>query len=604
MTAVNAISLAIAGIANLALLLNMGGYLRFIIAQPIVILGWYLSSFLLISLVILISSLNQAPRGNTLSQAFYYAIFAAVLYFIISSLMVISLYGAYFGHYSQYFLSSMGQMSLMAQTISFAVYLLGGAAIFARIEGWLFLDTVYWADYTILTVGIGEIAPKTHLGRSLLFPYAVGGVIILGLIITSIQSFTSDRGKKKLSIMTQRKYMMFIKQNRNQNTFASPNVNAKNLPSTQDGSSTSLKRNSKWAISKAEFSMMRSIQKNVAKRHRWKLFLSSIFTWFVLWLASAAAFRRAEHGQNWSYFEALYFTYTSLMTIGYGDIYPKSNFGKSFFVFWSLLAVPILTILISSMGGTMLKLITEVAVWVSHYALIIGESGLGGSLKHIRISPKPDKDIPSNDDDAAQNPASLDEKTKGKKTDEGEDNVKSNWPGRVGDEQIGGQLGQNTPHYNYLLVEEIANVVHDLSASRERQYTYEEWTWFIALISAGDESGGFDGVVLAAPNSHAHSAELEIEKESDGREQDLGVAAQEDGDAEEGESRQWGWFGSQSPLMGEKTEPEWVLEHLSATLKRGLKRQLNRGSKNLFYGDSNSAFRGRLVPGSGESSFN
>lgn len=110
--------------------------------------------------------------------------------------------------------------------------------------------------------------------------------------------------------------------------------------------------------------------------------------------------------------------------------------------------------------------------------------------------------------------------------------------------------------------------------------------------------------MLAAPNSHAHSAELEIEKESDGREQDLGVAAQEDGDAEEGESRQWGWFGSQSPLMGEKTEPEWVLEHLSATLKRGLKRQLNRGSKNLFYGDSNSAFRGRLVPGSGESSFN
>jgi potassium channel subfamily K, other eukaryote len=168
MTAVNAISLAIAVIANLALLLNMGGYLRFIIAQPIVILGWYLSSFLLISLVIWVS-LNQAPRGNTLSQAFYYAIFAAVLYFIISSLMVISLCGAYFGHYSQYFLLSMGQMPLMAQTISFAVYLLGGAAIFARIEDWLFLDSVYWADYTILTVGIGEIAPKTHLGRSLLF---------------------------------------------------------------------------------------------------------------------------------------------------------------------------------------------------------------------------------------------------------------------------------------------------------------------------------------------------------------------------------------------------------------------------------------------------
>jgi hypothetical protein len=49
---------------------------------------------------------------------------------------------------------------------------------------------------------------------------------------------------------------------------------------------------------------------------------------------------------------------------------------------------------------------------------------------------------------------------------------------------------------------------------------------------------------------------LEIEKESEGREQDLGVSAREDGDVEEGESRQWGWYGSQSPLMGEKKEPE------------------------------------------------
>jgi potassium channel subfamily K, other eukaryote len=251
---------------------------------------------------------------------------------------------------------------------------------------------------------------------------------------------------------------------------------------------------------------MRSIQNKLAQRHRWNLFLSSIFTWFVLWLTSPAVFRRAEHGQNWSYFKALYFTYTFLMTIGYGDIYLKNNFGKSFFVFWFLLAVPTLTILISSMGATVLKLIKEVAVWASDYALIIGESSLGGSLKHIRISPNPKNDILSNDDNAVQDPASLDEKTKGKKTDDGEDNAQSNYPGRVGDEQIGGQLGQNTQYYHYLLVEEIANVVHDLSASHERQYTYEEWTWFIALISAGDESGGFYGVGLAAPNSHVHSA--------------------------------------------------------------------------------------------------
>jgi hypothetical protein len=57
---------------------------------------------------------------------------------------------------------------------------------------------------------------------------------------------------------------------------------------------------------------------------------------------------------------------------------------------------------------------------------------------------------------------------------------------------------------------------------------------------------------------------------------------------------------------GEKTEPEWVLECLSATLKRGLKRQLNREKQGLVLsnGNGNSAFRGRLVPSGGEGSFN
>ena len=49
--AVNAVSLALALIANLALLFNMARRLPFKIAQPITIIGWYTSSFLLIALI-------------------------------------------------------------------------------------------------------------------------------------------------------------------------------------------------------------------------------------------------------------------------------------------------------------------------------------------------------------------------------------------------------------------------------------------------------------------------------------------------------------------------------------------------------------------------
>jgi len=53
----------------------------------------------------------------------------------------------------------------------------------------------------------------------------------------------------------------------------------------------------------------------------------------VLWPAGAAIFQAAEYGQNWPYFGSLYFSYTSLLTIGYGDFYPQSDSEKPFFVF-------------------------------------------------------------------------------------------------------------------------------------------------------------------------------------------------------------------------------------------------------------------------------
>ena len=37
--------------------------------------------------------------------------------------------------------------------------------------------------------------------------------------------------------------------------------------------------------------------------------------------------------------------------------------------------------------------------------------------------------------------------------------------------------------------------------------------------------------------------------------------------------KEWSWLGNRSPLMGETEEAEWVLERLTATLERELKKQ-------------------------------
>jgi potassium channel subfamily K, other eukaryote len=80
----------------------------------------------------------------------------------------------------------------------FIIYLLCGAAVFAHIEDWLFVDGVYWATITLLTIGYGDIVPLTHLGRSLIIPYAIAGIVMIGLVVGSIGALVLDKARQKM----------------------------------------------------------------------------------------------------------------------------------------------------------------------------------------------------------------------------------------------------------------------------------------------------------------------------------------------------------------------------------------------------------------------
>jgi potassium channel subfamily K, other eukaryote len=346
---------------------------------------------------------NQSGPDVIFSQAFYYAIFSAGLYFMCASLLLMTAIGAYFGHCDKEFKLTMSQRTLMLQTISFLVYLLVGSVIYSHIEGWHFLDAVYWADYTLLTVGIGDIAPSTNLGRGLLFPYAIGGIIILGLVIGSIRSLVLERGKVKLGarMLEKERERLIRKVRRKKAALLIPVMGKKSNESEYPelGGCTERERRQR------EFNLMRKVQENAAARERWASLAVSGTTWFFLWFAGAAVFRvctvplsiKLAHSwyqqmlisnqateadtQQWGYYQGLYFSYTSLLTIGYGDIFPESNAGKPFFVFWSLLAIPSLTILISNMGDTIVKGFRDFTLWVGIVTVLPSEHGVRASMK-------------------------------------------------------------------------------------------------------------------------------------------------------------------------------------------------------------------------------
>lgn len=87
----------------------------------------------------------------------------------------------------------------MLQTVSFTLYLALGAGIFAALEGWEYCDAVYWADYTVLTIGLGSDFPlTTSAGKGVLIPYASGGILLIGIVIGSVRGLVLERGEIKM----------------------------------------------------------------------------------------------------------------------------------------------------------------------------------------------------------------------------------------------------------------------------------------------------------------------------------------------------------------------------------------------------------------------
>jgi potassium channel subfamily K len=509
-----------------------------------------------------------------MSQAFYYAIFAAGLYFLVASLMAVTVWGAKRGHYDKEFQLTMSQRTLMLQTISFLVYLMLGAVVFSHIEGWQFLDALYWAVVSLLTVGFGDYSPKTHLGRGLLFPFALGGIIILGLVIGSIRSLVLDRGKVKIGariVEKERRRRLKYLQKRNKADVLKP-VTEENTPISRVDSQPFEEYSHEYARAERrrrqeEFQLMRTIQERAATERRWVSLVLSGTTWLVMWFVGGAVFEATEYGQSWTYFESLYFAYTSLFTIGYGDLYPQSNSGKSFFVFWSLLAIPSLTILISNMGDTILKEIRDLTIWIGTLTVLPGEKGLRATLKESahRVT----RGRVFNDSMNETPPGILGETNKGVTDDDKSERGNKSKPGPdsaaqdvINKEAERGaqraeeyskrndELPKSRRHYHSILIKEIGQVIKHLNSSPRRKYTFDEWAWFLKLIGEDESS------------SDLHRSATE-ERNQVGE----GVGIAKSGD---GRQLRWSWVDDRSPLIGHKGEPEWILERLTRILDREL----------------------------------
>lgn len=333
MLALNAISLFLGCVANISLFLNFSGRVNYVHAQLLSICGWYTAWALLVALLISAQYIYFQDPIMTQSEGYWQAVFTAVLYFISATLLFMNWFGHRKGRYPASFNLTTKQRRIMLNNVLLIVWIGLGGVLFSFLIDIRFTDGIYYCVVSVTTIGLGDIVPTTNLGRALLLPYALVGVIYLGLIVTTITS---------LVLHSNGEAMVFDRSER-----ARIRVYERIIQQQQEDDPISPKES---------FMLIHKIHKTARRRRKLRALYTSITAFSVFWLLGAMTFHFTE---SWSYFDALYFVSLCLLTIGYGDFAPKSAAGRAFFIIWALGAVPMMTILISNLSDNLFQWIND-----------------------------------------------------------------------------------------------------------------------------------------------------------------------------------------------------------------------------------------------------
>jgi potassium channel subfamily K, other eukaryote len=199
-----------------------------------------------------------------------------------------------FPAYAPHMLLTAPQRTLMFQTLIFTLYLALGAGIFSSIEGWTYLDGIYWTNYSLLTIGFGsDFTPSSPASRIVLVPYTAAGIFILGLVVTSIRALFVARFRERVVwgkeiVQIQRKQwwraqMGYVPR-------PSPLLfwRARNPRKFGNSKIPTLQAPTKW--SREEWEVMRYVKKRADDRRRYLSLLTTFSVFVVIWFGGALLF--------------------------------------------------------------------------------------------------------------------------------------------------------------------------------------------------------------------------------------------------------------------------------------------------------------------------
>ncbi|KAI9228663.1 MAG: hypothetical protein DHS80DRAFT_30580 [Piptocephalis tieghemiana] len=275
------------------------------------------------------------------------------------------------------------QRILVSLTICVSLWLALGGTMFSLLEGWTYVESVFFSLITISTIGFGNMAPTTPLTRFLLMLYASTGIILLGFLINSFrvvilesleerilrrldhvedlrlrlgwsqsvgltspgQELTSSSSRRRdhprwpLFSSIQPKGLEEggggVEGSRDFPTISRPYRGSLPFPNFRTSTILPDQETRRRMLEKAQYRVLRMQM------------LFATFLSFFIWILGGVMF---SHLEGWPFHDALYFSFVSLTTIGFGDMVPSTHLSEVVFNFYIFVGLASATYLGSMIG--------------------------------------------------------------------------------------------------------------------------------------------------------------------------------------------------------------------------------------------------------------
>lgn len=163
------------------------------------------------------------------------------------------------------------------------------ALAFSQIEGWTYVDALYFSVVSCLTIGFGDYSVKGTGGRALLFFFLIFSIILLAQFISVAQDYASEAIQRRRARWVVKYEQVQFKE-----------ALEKDRPGTLD----------------EEMALLRKLNRDEESRWQRQDMIIAIAALGIFWLIGAGLFSWIE---GWAYSKSMYFAYCVFLTVGVSD---------------------------------------------------------------------------------------------------------------------------------------------------------------------------------------------------------------------------------------------------------------------------------------------